>query len=158
MGQAKITITGPGSTQEVELDPKGLVLGRSEDCDVILSEDSVSRRHARISQDPFGRWILEDLGSQNGTLVNGKRIQAQAMMPQQKIEIGTFSLQLVIAEEETPTSSVVARVNITDEAVVSYGEDKAANLSPVLVQHLNELSSCLMQVSRPADLYAQACK
>jgi len=158
MGQTRIIITGPGSSQEVELDPRGLVLGRAETCDVVLSEDSVSRQHARISQDPFGRWILEDLGSQNGIIINGQRIQAQAMVAQQKIEMGTFSLELVVAEETTPPSSVVATLNIMDEAVVSYGDDKAASLSPVLVQYLNELSSSLMQVSRPAELYTQACQ
>jgi transcriptional regulator with PAS, ATPase and Fis domain len=158
MGQAKIIITGSDSTREVELHPRGLVLGRAETCDVILNEDSVSRRHARISQDPFGRWILEDLGSQNGILINGQLIQAQAMLPQQKIEIGTLSLELVLAEEETPSSCVVAMVDMEDESVVSYGDDKAAKLSPVLVQHLNELSVSLMQLARPADLYAQACQ
>lgn len=158
MGHAKLRINRPGSTQEVELNPRGLVLGRAETCDVILSKDSVSRQHARISQDPFGRWILEDLGSQNGTLINGQPIKAQAILPQQKIEIGAFSLELVVAEEPALPSSVVATLNVLDEAVVSYGDDKAANLSPVLVQHLNELSSSLMQVTRPADLYTQACQ
>lgn len=158
MGQAKIILTGPDSTQEVELHPRGLVLGRAETCDVILTEDSVSRRHARISQDPFGRWILEDLDSQNGVFINGQRIQAQAMLPQQKIEIGTLSLELVLAEKETTRSPVVATVDLEDESVVSYGDDKAANLSPALVQHLNELSAALMQLARPADLYSQACQ
>lgn len=158
MGQTKIVITGAGSTQEIELNPRGLLLGRAETCDVVLGADSVSRQHARISQDPFGRWIIEDLGSQNGTLINGQRIQAQAMLPGQNIEMGTFSLEMLVAEEPASPSSVAATVNIMDEAVVSYGEDKAAHLSPVLVQHLNELSSSLMQVTRPADLYAQACQ
>jgi len=160
MDQAKIVITGAGTTQEVELNAHELVLGRAETCDVVLSEESVSRRHARISQDPFGRWILEDLGSQNGIMIDGQRVQAQALVPQQKVELGRFSLEYVVTPdpELAPTTSVVATLNIMDEAVVSYGDDKAAGLSPLLVQHLNELSGCLMGVARPTDLYAQACQ
>jgi signal transduction histidine kinase len=160
MDQAKIVITGAGSTQEVELTAHELVLGRAETCDVVLSEESISRRHARISQDPFGRWILEDLGSQNGIMIDGQRVQAQALVPQQQVELGRFSLEYVVASdpELAPTTSVVATLNIMDEAVVSFGDDKAASLSPLLVQHLNELSGSLMRVARPADLYAQACQ
>ncbi len=50
-----------------------LVLGRSDECDVQLDDTRVSRRHASLTRDG-DRWILEDLGSRNGTLVNGERL------------------------------------------------------------------------------------
>lgn len=46
------------------------VLGRELDCDVVLSDPSVSRHHAVLRRDGH-RWLLEDLGSTNGTRVNG---------------------------------------------------------------------------------------
>jgi len=50
-----------------------LLIGRHPACDVVLSDSSVSRRHVRlILRD--GRWILQDLDSTNGTVVNGLRV------------------------------------------------------------------------------------
>ena len=52
---------------------QALIVGRSNQCDIILPSDNVSRRHARLYvQD--GRCYAEDLGSSNGVYVNGKRI------------------------------------------------------------------------------------
>ncbi len=49
------------------------VIGRHAECDITLSDSNVSRRHAEIHKDASG-WILKDLGSTNGTLVNGTKI------------------------------------------------------------------------------------
>src|ERR1700737_1680520 len=68
-------LTGPWVGQSFTLGPKNLI-GRSRDADLCLEDDSVSRRHAEI--DKIGRiWVLRDLGSVNGTLVNGKEISGQ---------------------------------------------------------------------------------
>ena len=50
----------------------GITLGR-DDCDVVLSDPEVSRRHAVVAESPDG-FTIEDLGSTNGTWVNGERI------------------------------------------------------------------------------------
>jgi|1185.fasta_scaffold1604760_1 pSer/pThr/pTyr-binding forkhead associated (FHA) protein len=47
-----------------------ILIGRKDDCDVVLREHTVSRHHALIRRDGE-HWILEDLGSKNGTGVNG---------------------------------------------------------------------------------------
>ncbi len=61
-----------------KLDVKGratLMIGRSEDNDIVLSHPAVSRRHARIVRhDPDGVYIIEDLDSSNGTFINGELI------------------------------------------------------------------------------------
>ncbi|MEI6792334.1 MAG: DUF3662 and FHA domain-containing protein [Actinomycetes bacterium] len=51
--------------------PSGAVVGRSSSCEVVLSDPDVSRRHAQISYDEVEGWIVEDLGSTNGVIVNG---------------------------------------------------------------------------------------
>ena len=53
--------------------PGGATLGRSRDCDVVLSDANVSRRHAEV-RPAAGRWTIADLGSTNGVLLNGRRI------------------------------------------------------------------------------------
>jgi hypothetical protein len=50
-----------------------LILGRSSTCELVFADDTVSRRHAEL-RIVDGRWILRDLGSSNGTWVNGRRV------------------------------------------------------------------------------------
>jgi hypothetical protein len=55
---------------------KPLTLGRAPDCDIVLPERQISRYHARIEQDQAG-FIIRDLGSKNGTFVNGEAVRDQ---------------------------------------------------------------------------------
>jgi hypothetical protein len=52
----------------------GAVLGRSRECDVVVSDENASRRHAEVSASG-SQWIVRDLGSTNGVKVNGERIR-----------------------------------------------------------------------------------
>jgi len=105
MTETRLMISGPTETKEMSLNPKGITLGRGAGCDVILDNPNVSRVHARISQDPFGRWIIEDIESHNGVFIEGQRIKAQAVLPNQKISIEPFTISLV-QESNQPTDSV----------------------------------------------------
>jgi hypothetical protein len=58
------------------LPPGGGVVGRSGDCDVVLDDTGISRRHAQIRPTPDG-WEIEDLGSTNGVLVNGVQVHGR---------------------------------------------------------------------------------
>lgn len=69
--------------------PTGVVLGRSRDCDVVLSDPNVSREHAEI-RPRGGSWVLTDLGSTNGSCLNGRRIDhPEVLKPGDEIELGT---------------------------------------------------------------------
>lgn len=54
----------------------GAVVGRSRDCDVVLQDSNVSRRHAELRPGPQGKWLVADLGSTNGVRVNGADVPA----------------------------------------------------------------------------------
>jgi Protein of unknown function (DUF3662)/FHA domain len=69
--------------------PAGVTLGRSRGCDVVLEDPNVSRQHAEI-RPRGGSWVLSDLGSTNGSLINGRRIAGpEVLKPGDKIEVGT---------------------------------------------------------------------
>jgi hypothetical protein len=69
--------------------PTGVTLGRSRQCDVVLDDASVSRQHAEI-RPRGGSWVLTDLGSTNGSCLNGRRIDSPELVkPGDEIELGT---------------------------------------------------------------------
>jgi Protein of unknown function (DUF3662)/FHA domain len=75
--------------KRVVVGPGGATLGRSRQCDVVIDDPNVSRRHAEI-RPRGGSWILTDLGSTNGSSLNGRRIDgAEVVRPGDEIELGT---------------------------------------------------------------------
>jgi predicted component of type VI protein secretion system len=69
--------------------PEGATLGRSRQSDVVLSDPNVSRHHAEI-RPRGGSWVLTDLGSTNGSHLNGRRIdRPEPLRAGDQIELGT---------------------------------------------------------------------
>jgi pSer/pThr/pTyr-binding forkhead associated (FHA) protein len=72
--------------------PAGATLGRSRQNEVVLDDPNVSRRHAEI-RPRGGSWVLTDLGSTNGSSLNGRRIDnPEVLKPGDQIEVGTSTL------------------------------------------------------------------
>jgi hypothetical protein len=73
--------------------PGGALVGRSRECDVMLSDANVSRRHAEVLPGAAGTWTISDLGSTNGVLVNGRRIEgAEELHAGDRIALGTAEI------------------------------------------------------------------
>lgn len=78
--------------RRVVVGPAGVMLGRSRQCDVVLEDANVSRQHAEI-RPRGGSWVLSDLGSTNGSSLNGRRIDGpEVIKPGDEIELGTSVL------------------------------------------------------------------
>jgi hypothetical protein len=75
----------------------GAVLGRSRECDVVLDDSSVSRRHAQLR--PRGAdWTLEDMGSTNGVRVNGRALRGTGVLRGgERIELGSTELRFEVS-------------------------------------------------------------
>ncbi len=71
--------------------PLYIVVGRSQDCDLVLRDGSVSGRHARLSW-RGDKILLEDLGSANGTYVDGKRVRKSEVRPGSEVSFGNAVL------------------------------------------------------------------
>jgi hypothetical protein len=91
-----------------------LVIGRSSDIDVALIEDMVSRRHARVFLQSDGL-LIEDLGSTNGTFVNGEKIQRARLKEGDKILIGTSIIRVATSSGSTwPVPDEDTKIKLQD--------------------------------------------
>lgn len=164
MAAVKLTISGGGDSWQIEPNPNGTIIGRSAACDVVLDSQDISRKHIRISQDPFQRWIVEDLKSSNGTFMNGNRIEASAIMPGDSVVIGPFSLSITQVFDkqvnkimDTTTSTNVAVNNLEEEIVVSKEASSEALPQPCL-KLFNKIIERLSELTSLSALYPEVCQ
>jgi pSer/pThr/pTyr-binding forkhead associated (FHA) protein len=85
-----------------------IIIGRSSELDMVLIEDMVSRRHAKI-QATDDEIAIMDLGSTNGTFVNGEKIKKARLKEGDRILIGTSIVKLVTVDPATSMSEAEAR-------------------------------------------------
>jgi hypothetical protein len=75
----------------------GAVIGRSRECDIVLQDSNVSRRHAEIRPSGGDGWTIADLGSTNGVKVNGRQIaSATPLKPGDDIAVGTVDVKFEV--------------------------------------------------------------
>jgi hypothetical protein len=85
-----VTLSFDGTRFEVK--QRRVVIGRSRDCDIQLSDTNVSRRHAELRQEGASYWIV-DLGSTNGLEVNGKRVKRAKLNDGDTITVGSTEVR-----------------------------------------------------------------
>jgi hypothetical protein len=90
-------IQGPDSGKDFTLRGDELYIGRHAQCEIVLRDPEVSRRHLKMSR-MGSEWVMDDLGSTNGTWLNGQRVAKQALSPGDRVEIG--QTVLLVREEE----------------------------------------------------------
>ncbi len=87
--------------REIALAGQSLSIGRVEGNEVVVADQSMSRRHASLELLPDGRVIVRDNGSSNGVVVDGKRVPEAELQPGQRFALGTTTFELV-AEQPPP--------------------------------------------------------
>jgi pSer/pThr/pTyr-binding forkhead associated (FHA) protein len=94
--EAELTIeTGPDAGHSHRAGDRALRLGRSPDNDIILRDPATSGHHARVERRGETFWIV-DLGSTNGTLVNGEPIQEKELNSGDRVTIGQNAVQFSV--------------------------------------------------------------
>ena len=127
---------GPGVGRDHAIGTE-CVVGRAPEVDFVLEDVGASRRHFRVSRDGDG-YVLEDLGSRNGTSVNGARVQRIALRDGDAIRVG--ATEMVFRQKDTmdagekaarpgvfvaPKAVVVPRAVVVPKAVVAPAAPKA---------------------------------
>src|SRR4051794_27128803 len=141
--QLKIT-SGPNAGQTIEVAGGEFTIGREAGVNLVLGGDSkVSRRHAAIKPLPDGRATLYDLGSSNGTYVNGHPIQSVVLSGNEQVQIGDTVFTAVAAGNgataapaapifQPPTPQPVARPSRTQSAIQRVMLQRAVNRATIV--------------------------
>jgi hypothetical protein len=90
-------IQGPDFGKTFPLEGSEFHMGRHAQCEIVLKDPEISRRHLRVSR-VGDEWVIDDLGSTNGTWVNGQRIAKQGISPGDQVDIG--QTRFVLRKEE----------------------------------------------------------
>ena len=92
-------LSGPNKDRTLQLPDDRIVVGRSQSCDLLLADERVSRKHASFRVLMDGRIVVQDLGSMNGTYLNGRRIQGPALLlPDDQLQLGDTLLKASITQ------------------------------------------------------------
>ncbi len=92
-----VGVRGPNRGARFLLDRDVVTVGRHPDSDIFLDDITVSRRHAEFRRDSQRFWV-HDVGSLNGTYVNGNRADDQLLETGDEVQIGKFKLVAFVAE------------------------------------------------------------
>lgn len=123
-GTVELTIvSGDQAGRRIEVERSELVIGRATGTDVTLRDANVSRRHASIRATDDGRVELRDLGSANGTFVDGRRVETAVLRGGEQLQLGDTILHVQgAADDEAATSfkprPLVAEGRPSDSAVI----------------------------------------
>jgi general secretion pathway protein E len=86
---------GGAKEQRIELTDRPVSIGRLPESALIIDEDGVSRRHCVVEPGSQGGWMIRDLGSRNGTRVNGARISEQELQNGDTVQVGRVNIRFI---------------------------------------------------------------
>jgi hypothetical protein len=109
--------------------PPYMVIGRDQVCELLLNDLSISREHAKLSW-KRGRFVIEDLGSANGTTVNGDRVQKRDTGPGERIGVGIFEVELrPVDQAHDPKATMMMVPDASEKTLYLAGGGQSAPLT-----------------------------
>jgi hypothetical protein len=136
-----------------------IVVGRSSELDMVLVEDMVSRRHAKISVEG-GDIFLEDLGSTNGSFVNGEKITRTKLAEGDRILIGTSIIKVVASDGSSSVQDAKAKMDAAASSArpaTSAASTMTGSIAEVALPDLLQLFSAskktgVLQITTETDV------
>jgi predicted component of type VI protein secretion system len=135
--------TGPHEGMVFDLDKETMILGRDETNEIVLPDAEVSRKHSRLSYSPQG-YVLEDLGSTNGTYVNAERLSGpHLLIPGDQIGL---SQKLVISIE---LAEVDASATLVAKPLVETPAAEIEESSPEIKAFVARIEESAAEIEAP---------
>ena len=106
-----VPVSGPA----IEVEKDQSMVGRDPSCEIVVTDGSVSRRHARLEK-RGGAWWVVDQGSANGTYLNSLKVAEQALKNNQELRFGALAFRVDLREE--PEATVATPILADDSATV----------------------------------------
>jgi pSer/pThr/pTyr-binding forkhead associated (FHA) protein len=129
---------GNSVLKEVHVGQSGVRIGRSPDNGLVIDNQAVSHHHARVFTGTSGRLLLEDLGSMNGTFVNGQLARSVSLKPGDSVTIGKHNILVEDSRElcgfltwKPPAAPSIQSLNETKMLVT---KDRADFLQQIVAQ------------------------
>jgi hypothetical protein len=80
------------------------LVGRHEDCDIVIANPSLSKRHCLLVKTD-GLLVIRDLATTNGTKVKGQRVRWAALLPEDRVSFGAYKLRIYLGSDDMPAPS-----------------------------------------------------
>ncbi|MBA3463755.1 MAG: SpoIIE family protein phosphatase [Deltaproteobacteria bacterium] len=158
-----VFLAGPIAGRRYKLGEGEYIIGRRSDCQIFVPDMRVSRQHARIVKDGEGAWTLEDLGSNNGTYINGVRVEQSAPIKHEdEITIANNRIR-VEAREATPEPKLPEGTGVTlievgrGAPLIRSREDSGAGRLPLVSSGLISIADqrAVRLIERKLDALTQ---
>lgn len=134
MGQPYLEIKVGNQVMQVPIEHEKLTIGRHAESDIVLDDAQASRHHCMIER-VGGDYILRDLGSKNGTMVNGRLISSVVLSPNDVITIGQISMKFVSDAPGKPVEQIdyLSPADVVD-AEPPVEEDEQHSVAPFMIR------------------------
>jgi serine phosphatase RsbU (regulator of sigma subunit) len=158
---ASLVITGGDRPAlQFPLRSNRLLIGRDAGSDLRLDASTISRRHAEMFLDPFGRWWIRDLGSRNGIYLGERRIDERALQHGDELQLGEFVIRFDSPGPDAPASKTVSTLHTTDDSgqLVSLHEVEPPKVSAQHLSMLIDFGRTLLATEGEANRMEQLCR
>lgn len=165
--------TAQGTILHVPLTERHVVIGRAPDAALRLEGGTVSRYHAEISLDPFGRWWVRDQGSRNGVRFNGQKVAERMLHPGATFQVGQYRLTFrgpgssvtgadgVVGLGTDDSISITGSVRLADDTSGQFSTLEEVDRPRISGDHLSALMRFgreLLDIDRPGDRMTALCR
>ena len=155
--EAKLIVaTGKSAGRAIVLKRPRLLIGRAEECDVRPLSEEVSRRHCQVLKEA-DHVAVEDLGSRNGTFVNGKQIEAKTVLHDgDRLRVGSLELTVacVMPNVDRSEEDVSRWLMADDEAGSGMSTTHSIRMSETSTDEEEDASQSSIDVSKEATAEA----
>lgn len=149
-----IVIAGNAVGEMFQLRKEAVILGRDSECDVQIRDVGISRRHSKIYKGKSGEIYIEDLGSTNGTYINGEQIVKKPLNDGDRVQLGRttilkFSLSDTLEESfQKKMYESAVRDGLTRVYNRQYFDERLASEFSYAYRHFIPLSVIMVDIDR----------